>query len=273
MYYNLGPSARLYRVTGPGVNWPTPLFGMGAYFSKGGRYNEASHPTVYCAEDPLAVIAETAFYEALEWQGKISAHRMNPVTYPLVSDHKLWCFTIDPAPAIIDLEHAQSLALFQHTPHMLTNPSLPPDRGTHLRGQPLARDYFGTQHLATEVRGHTPPPRSADPRPEGVRAPAIRLKRIAGYRPHMLALFVLHPAVHIPYEHRAVMVLESDLQLRFLQLSPRQAVTAQTVDIDWCNPQFRIGVPRVAVIPAYAPRPGAIACSPNRWYRVAIQFA
>jgi hypothetical protein len=273
MYYNLAAAARLYRVTGPGVNWPTPLYGLGAYFSKGGRYNEASQPTVYCTEDPLAVIAETAFYEALEWQGKISAHRMNPVSYPLVSDHKLWCFAIDPTPAIIDLEHPQSHGLFQHTPHMLSNPSLNPDRGTHVRGQPLARDYFGTQNLATEVRGHTPPPGSADRRPEGVRAPAIRLKRIAGYRPHMLALFVFTPAVHVLYEHRSAMLLECDLQVRFLQLSPRQDVTARTVDIDWCNPQFRISGSGAAVIPAYAPRPSAIAYSPNRWYKVPIQFA
>jgi hypothetical protein len=228
---------------------------------------------VYCAEDPLAVIAETAFYEALEWQGKISAHRMNPVSYPLVSAHKLWGFTIDPAPAIVDLAHPQAIATFQHTPHMLSNPSLNPDRGAHVPGQPLARDYFGTQHLATEVRGHTPPPGSADPRPEGIKAPAIRLKRLAGYRPHMLALFVFHHAIHILYENRSAMVLECDLQLRFLQLSPRQAVTVQTVDIDWCNPQFRISGPRAAVIPAHAPRPGAVAYSPNRWYKVPIQFA
>lgn len=155
MYYNLTDTARLYRVTEPGVDWPTPLRGLGAYFNKGGRYNEASQATVYCAEDPLAVIAETAFYEALAWQGRISAHRMNPVVYPLVSNYKLWCFTVAPAPAIIDLGHPQTLALFQHTPHMLSNPSLNPHRGTHVPGQPLARDYFGTQNLATAVRGHT----------------------------------------------------------------------------------------------------------------------
>jgi hypothetical protein len=273
MYYNLAPAARLYRVTGPADVWPTPLYGLGAYFTKGGRYNQAHQATVYCTEDPLAVIAETAFYEALEWQGKISYHRMNPVRYPLVSDHKLWCFTIDPAPAIIDLEHPQALALFQHTPHMLSNPSLNPDRGTHVRGQPPARDYFGTQYLATDVRGHTPPPGSPDSRPEGVKAPAIRLRGIAGYRPHLLALFVFPPTVHVPYENRSARLLECHLQLRFLQLSPRQAVTAQTVDIDWCNPQFRISGPGAAVIPAYAARPGAIAYRTNRWYRVPIRFA
>jgi hypothetical protein len=42
MYYTLAPAARLYRVTGPGVKWPTPLDGLGAYFTKGGRYNQAS---------------------------------------------------------------------------------------------------------------------------------------------------------------------------------------------------------------------------------------
>jgi hypothetical protein len=89
----------------------------------------------------------------------------------------------------------------------------------------------------------------------------------------MLALFVFHPTVHILYENRSAMVLECGLKLRFLQLSPRQAVTAQTVDIDWCNPQFRISGPGAAVIPAYAPRPGSIAYRPNRWYKVPIQFA
>ena len=273
MYYNLAPAARLYRVTGSGVDWPTPLYGLGAYFNKGGRYNQASQPTVYCAEDPLAVIAETAFYEALQWQGKISAHRMNPVNYPLVSNHKLWCFTIEPAPGIIDLEHPQALALFQHTPYMLSNPSLNPDRGTHVPGQPLARDYLGTQNLATDVRGHTPPPGSPDPRPEGVKAPAIRLKRIKGYRPHMLALFIFPDVVHKPYVDRSVKVLECNLQLRFFQLSPHRDVTAQTVDIDWCNPQFRISGPGTAVMPAYAHRPDAREHSPNRWYKIPIQFA
>jgi hypothetical protein len=190
MYYPLADGARLYRVTGPGVNWPTPLLGLGAYFTKGGRYNYASEPTVYCAEDPLVVLAEAVFYEALEWQAKISAHRFNPVAYPLVSSHKLWCFSIDPAPAIIDLEHAQAVALFQHTPHMLINPSLNPARGPHLAGQRPSRDYLGTQDLAKDVRGLVPPSGSPLRRPEGIKAPAIRVKRVAGYRVHQLALFV-----------------------------------------------------------------------------------
>ena len=273
MYYPLAAGTRLYRVTGAGVTWPTPLLGRGAYFTKGGRYNYAQQPTVYCAEDPLAAIAEAAFYEALEWQDRVSTHRLNPVSYPFVSSHKLWCFSIDPAPAIIDLEHAQAVALFQHTPHMLLNPSLNPARGPHLPGQPRARDYFGTQDLAKDVRGHVPPGGSSDPRPEGIKAPAIRVKSVAGYRAHQLALFVLDAAVHLPYENRSNLLSEWDLEFRFLQSRPRQAVTAQTMDIDWHNPQFRISGAGAAVIPAYGARPHATPYRPNRWYNLAIQFS
>ena len=271
MYYPLAAGTRLYRVTGPGTIWPTPLLGTGAYFTKGGRYNEVSQPTVYCAEDPLAVIAEAAFYEALEWQKHISNHILNPMGYPLVSSHKLWCFTIEPAPAIIDLEHAQAISLFQHTPHMLLNPSFNPARFPYVPGQPLARDYFGTQRLANYVRGHTPPPGSADPRPEGVKAPAIRAKRMAHYRAHQLALFVFPEPVHVPYQNRSNLIMECDLEIQFLQMSPRQAVTVATIDIDWCRPQFQIR--GAGVIVPYAPRPKAKAYYPNRWYNVTIQFA
>ena len=273
MYYSLAAGAPLYRGTGPGVVWPTPLLGLGAYFTKGGRYNYASQPTVYCAEDPLAALAEAAFYEALDWQARISTHRFNPVTYPLVSSHKLWCFAIDPVPAIIDLGHAQAVALFQHTPHMLLNPSLNPARGPHVPGQPLARDYLGTQDLAKDVRGHVSPVGSPNPRPEGIKAPAIRLGTVAGYRAHQLALFVLDPAVHQPYQNRSSVFWECDLEFRFLQRNPRQPVTAQTVDIDWGNPQFRISGAGAVVIPVHGPRPNAKAYSPNRWYGLTIHFA
>jgi hypothetical protein len=244
---------------------------MGAYFTKGGRYNYAAEPTVYCAEDPLAVLAETAFYDALEWQEKISVHRFNPVAYPLVLTHKLWCFSIDPAPAVIDLDSAPAITQFQHTPHVLRNPSFNPAGGPHLPGQPLARDYLGTQDLAKDIRGHTPPPGSADPRPEGLKAPANRLKRMAHYQAHQLALFVFPAAVHVPYENRSNLIMEWDLELQFLQMNPRQPVTQATVYIDWGQPQFRIS--GAGSIPAYTPRPGAKAYNPNRWYNIAIQYA
>jgi hypothetical protein len=269
MYYTLAVGTHLYRITSPGEVWPTPLLGIGAYFTKGGRYNYAAEPTVYCAEDPLAVLAEAAFYDALAWQAKISTHRFNPVTYPLVSYHKLWCFSIDSAPAIIDLEHAQAITLFQHTPHMLLNPSLNPARGPHLARESPARDYFGTQDLAKDVRGLIPPAGSPDPRPEGVKAPAIRVKRVAGYRAHQLALFVFDPAVHQRYRDRSILVMQCDLEFRFLEYSTRQAVTSLTLEIDWCSPQFRISGAAAAVIPAYGLRREYRL---NRWYNLDLQY-
>ena len=272
MRYHLAAAARLYRVTATGETWPTPLHGLGAYFTKGGRYNYAAEPTVYCAEDPSVVIAEAAFYQALEWQGKISRHRFNPVAYPLVSRHRLWCFSLDPAPAVIDLEHPEALALFQHTPHMLGNLGYNPARGPSVPGQPLARDYFGTQDLAKDVRGHTPPPGSADPRLEGIKAPALRVKRVAGYSAHQLALFVFPATVHQPYEDRAKMILECDLELQFLELGTQQAVTAASAEIDWCKPRFRLGGAGADVPPCLA-RPGAKSYRRNRWYAIEPRFA
>ncbi|HET6883900.1 MAG TPA: RES family NAD+ phosphorylase [Pirellulales bacterium] len=273
MYYQLAGGTRLYRVTASGVNWPTPLLGLGAYYTKGGRYNYATQATVYCAEDPLVVLAEAAFYEALEWQAKISTHRLNAVAYPLISSRKFWCFSIDPPPAIIDVEHAQAIAFFQHTPHMLLNPSLNPARGPHVPGQRPARDYFGTQDLAKDVRGHVPPPGSPDPRPEGIKAPAIRVKRAAGYRAHQLALFVFDPAVHQPYQNRSQMLMECDLEFQFLESGSRNAVTAQTVYIDWHKPQFRLSGAGAAVIPAFTLRPKSRVYRPNMWYDLDLQFA
>jgi RES domain-containing protein len=273
MYYPLASGTPLYRVTGTGVNWPTPLLGLGAYFTKGGRYNYASEPTVYCAEDPTAVLAEAAFYEALEWQAKISTHRLTSMTYPLISSHKFWCFSLDPAPAIIDLEDAQAIVLFQHTPHMLLNPSLNPARGPHLQGQRPARDYFGTQDLAKDVRGLVPPTGSTYRRPEGIKAPAIRGRIVPGYRAHQLALLVFDRAVHQPYPDRSAMLLECALELRFLQSNPRGPVTPQTAHIDWSKPQFRLSGSGAAAIPAFGPRPNAVGYSPHRWYNLAIRFA
>ncbi len=75
-----------------------------------------------------------------------------------------------------------------------------------------------------------------------------------------------------PYSNRSNLLRECNLEFQFLQRSPRRAVTALTVDIDWCNPRFKIsGVG--ATIPAYGPRPHTKVYNPNRWYNLAIQFA
>ncbi len=100
MYYSPAAGTRLYRVTSPDTAWPTPLLGRGAYYTHGGRYNRVGQATVYCSEDPLVVITEAAFYQSLEWQHRISGQRLSAMTYPLISDHILWCFTLDPSPPL-----------------------------------------------------------------------------------------------------------------------------------------------------------------------------
>ncbi len=102
------------------------------------------------------------------------------------------------------------------------------------------------------------------------------MKRTANYRPHQLALFVFPgapAAVHVPYENRSRLIMQCELQLRFLELSSRRAVTIQTVDIDWCKPQFRIRGAGVAPIPAYPGRPGATPYKANTWYNVNLNYA
>ena len=96
------------------------------------------------------------------------------MTYPLVSDHTLWCFTLDPAPVVIDLEHPQAQHTFQYPPHVIYNPSLNPRHGVQIVGQPPSRDYFGTQALADDIRAYVP---HAGARPEGVKAPSVRMRR------------------------------------------------------------------------------------------------
>ena len=271
MYYPVAPGSLFYRVTGIGENWPNPVLGLGAYFNKGGRFNRAGDATVYCSEDPLVVICETAFYQALDWQHRISVHRFQDMVYPLESAHRLWCFTIDPVPVIIDLENANTVHQFQYSPHLLLQPSLNPRHGPQLAGQPTSRDYVGTQELADEIRAFVP---LVGPRPDGVKAPSVRLKRKHGFQPFQLALFVYPPIINqIPYEQRAVQVAQWELRLRFLQDTPRVAVTPNTVDIDWTRPQFMLRGVGAPAIPAYAMRPKAKPYRCNQWYNLEIRYA
>jgi|GEM_PF-2006978 len=274
MYYIPGAAARLYRMTAPGSTWPTPLFGHGAYFTKGGRFNRANDPTVYCSEDPLVVITETAFYEALEWHRRISDHRLNPVGYPFVSRHSFWCFSIDPPPPLIDLQHSSAIAQFQFPPHMLLNPALNPRRGLQLAGQSAARDYFGTQELADEIRAFIPPAGSPNPRPEGIRAPSVRTAAVSGYQPSMLALFFFDPKLGwVPYENRASLIAQWDLVLEFLEVSTDLPVNYATLDIDWRQPRFHLEGAGAQKVPAYGPAPGGMEVQPNQCYRVSIRYA
>ena len=273
MYYPLKGDARRYRITGMGSAWPTPILGLGAYYTKGGRYNRILQPTIYCSEDPFVVIAETAFYQALDWQHKISVDRSNPVTYPFLSRHRLWCFAIDPPPYIVDLEHPNAAHQFQYSPYLLHNPSLNPRRGPNLRGQIPSRDYTGTQELADEIRAYVPPTGSLDPRPEGIKVPSVRLKKQHGFQPYHLSLFLLGQPIHQAYDTRSVLIDQWELELEFLQESPRTSVSQQTTHIAWSQPRFRLIDARAAPLPAYLARPGAIGYEANLWYPIEITFA
>jgi hypothetical protein len=82
MYHPTAPATRLYRVTRPDETWPNPLLGLGAYFTRGGRYNRPHQQTIYASEDPLVAITEAAFYQALDWQRRIALHHFLPVGHP-----------------------------------------------------------------------------------------------------------------------------------------------------------------------------------------------
>jgi len=274
MYYALGAGARLYRVTSPSTTWPTPLLGQGAYFTHGGRYNRAGQATVYCSEDPLVVITEAAFYQSLVWQLRISAQRFSAMTYPLVSDHILWCFVLDPPPPLIDLEHRQAQHTFQFPPHLVHNPSLNPRRGVQILGQPASRDYAGTQELADEIRAYLPPPGANQVRPEGVKAPSVRMRKKYSFQPFQLALFVMDPSIHLAFADRATLLNQWQLRLEFEEAAPRKAVSNTTVAIDWTAPRFQLGPIGQPALPAYSARPRATQHTvAPQWHLIDIRYA
>jgi hypothetical protein len=122
MYYTIAPGTPLYRVTRENETWPNPVLGLGAYFTTG-RYNGPHQPAVYASDDPLVPITEAAFYQALAWQERIALHHVQPVGYPFRSELRLWCFTIDPAPPVIDLLDPNAQHRFPHPPHLLLSPA------------------------------------------------------------------------------------------------------------------------------------------------------
>jgi hypothetical protein len=166
MYHAIAPGTRLYRVTRLAEAWPEPLLGLGAYFTRGGRYNRPHQQVIYASDDPLVAITEAAFYQALDWQRRIALHHFLPVGYPLESEHWLWSFTIDPAPAVIDLLHPGAQHQFPHPPHLPLTPS---------------QHYDGTQALADAIRAYIPPAGSVHARPEGLRAPSVRTPQAGAF--------------------------------------------------------------------------------------------
>jgi hypothetical protein len=250
------PGTRLHRVTDRGRSWPEPLSGAGAYFSFGGRYNRIHQKTVYAAEDPLVSIAEYAFHQATDLQtfvggGPLSAHPPLPSPpLPLVSEHFLWCFTLQNAPQVVDLEDPVALHTFHHRSHELLNPSY--------------EDYHRTAMLADQVR-HYPNPHH--PVVGGLLAPSVRLPPGPDYTPRQHVFFVPHNVLAIP----GTLVRRWKLTIEFADVAS-QNVTPHTRDIDWTRPWFRVSGAHVPV-PAFPPRLHSHPFVPGTWYQVEIKFA
>jgi hypothetical protein len=100
----------------------------------------------------------------------------------------------------------------------------------------------------------------------------VRTPLDGAFQPTQFALFVMDPAIHQPYQHRAVLAEQWKLTLEFEEPSPRHSVSYNSARIDWCSPRFRLGGPSPATIPAFAARPHARPFWRGRWYRVVINY-
>jgi hypothetical protein len=248
--------SQFFRVTERGRSWPDVLSGAGAYFSFGGRYNRVQQKTVYAAEDPLVSISEYAFHQAVDLQrliggGPLSSHPPLPrPLLPLVTESFLWCFKLQDAPQVVDVEDPVALNLFQYYSHEVLNPS--------------AENYHRTAMLADQIR-HYPNPTHAVA--GGILAPSVRTPGCRAYTPRQYVFFVPPDVLSIP----GTQLRRWKLTLEFRDLASH-SVTANTRDIDWARPWFRLSGARHAV-PAFARRPLAYPFNPGTWYQIEIKFA
>jgi len=258
MYHSIPPGTRLYRVTRLDEIWPEPLKGLGAFYTEGGRYNRVRQPTVYASDDPLVPITEVAFHQARVWQNAIAMFHVRPADYPLRSQHMFWSFTIDPPPAVIDLEHPSALSRFQHPPHALLNPCL---------------NYEGLRDLSDKVFSYKAPAGSLDPRPEGLKAPSVRTPRRGGFQPYQFALFVVPPSVNRSLESRSSLVESWVLTLEFQEAGHSWPVGFSSKAISWTTPRFRLDSSSLAPAHPGPGRPGSKPYRTGRWYRIKVIHA
>jgi hypothetical protein len=263
MYHQIGPGD-LYRVTRDDTTWPDPVRGVGAFYlpQGGNRYNAVHQVTVSCSEDPWVAICEAAYYQALKLRDAIASSLINAVTYPFRSEHVFWGFQINPVPPVVDLENPIAAALFQYSPHILTNPS---------------QNYLATQYVSNAVRSHLPPKGSPHPLPEGIFAPSVRTAKAGAYQPKQLALFVINRPGLLPYDQRSNLKAKMRLEIEFFTAAPGGGpVTFHTSAINWSKPKFKLsritGEPSIGPVPALAGRPGGKAIALNRWLGLDIRY-
>jgi RES domain-containing protein len=257
MFHLLPAGTRLYRVTDIGRAWQDVVSGVGSYFTAGGRYNRVQQRTVYAATDALVSLAESAAHVALDrWQprigrGPLSVQPALPAPVPpLVSEHWLWCFTVNAAVQLVDLEDPAALATFRHRLYELLNPS---------------QAYRTTAALADAVRLH-PHPHVPNALVDGILAPSVRTPSVRRYIPRQQVLFVPPNQRSIP----ATLVRRWRMELEFADHAG-QSVTATTRVIDWENPWFRLSNNR-ASIPAFRQRPNAQPFAPATWHQFRVKY-
>lgn len=215
-----------------------------------------------CSEDPWVAICEAAYYQALKLRDAIASSLINAITYPFRSEHLFWGFQIDPLPPVINLESPVAAALFQYSPHILTNPG---------------QNYRATQSISNAVRSHAPPMGSPDPLPEGILAPSVRIPRVGAYQPKQLALFVVQRQGLLPYDQRSTLTAKILLEIEFFAASPVGGpVNFQSSAINWTKPRFRLsaiaGEPSLGPVPALAGRPVGRPIPLNRWLSLSICY-
>lgn len=226
MFRSIAPNTLFYRVTQGNVqlrqaqSWV--LAGRGAFHSpNGGRYSAPGVQAVYLAEDPFVVIAEMAYYVALDWQDNHLPYHFygSPIQLPMLSSNfRLWCFRLKHAVNVVQLEHPTAFAQFGHVPFLLRNPS---------------QRYAATQHLAGQVLTHNAP---NYPRPQaGLDAPSVRHRhRAVGASAGQQTVF-FNAARVVKFD--LVQAWDLDFEYRDLAGAP---VTSNTSRVDWETAYFQL---------------------------------
>jgi len=255
MFHTPAAGTLYYRVTGKNTGRSGVLSGMGSYYTLGGRYHRPHQRTVYASDDVLVSITEMAYYQALEWQERIGGGRTTtpiplpratPPTYPLISSHSLWAFTLNASPSVIDVDDPNAYITFQHAPIEILN---------------TGQAYNATQSLADRIRAFT---HSHHPRAQGIKAPSVRTPISAGYQPSQYALFVMGGRTL-----SGLVAWRADLKLEFLDPAGNP-VSRATREVAWTQPRFQLqGL--TAPIPAFTPRPGSQPYQSGLWYPVEIR--
>ena len=158
---------------------------------------------MYASADPLVPITESAFHQAVKWQMRVGQGFLGvqpPLprpTLPLVSEHWLWCFTLNTAFQLVNIDSRAARAAFHHItlapkklirtrrasegsasePSLARRVSMCKDAKLSFRGNSSyelfnpSEAYRTTADLADVIRLH-PPPQNPGAFVDGILAPS-----------------------------------------------------------------------------------------------------